>query len=128
MTTAIGLLAAAMTTLAWVPQLLRTRRLRSAAELSWLYLATMTAGLSTWLAYGLIRHDVAIISANVVSLTLVVSLGAYKARDELTLRRLTRPRPADRSGTTLAGNENGPPIRSDRDGPGHRRAGRSQGR
>ena len=128
MTSAIGLLAAAMTTLAWVPQLLRTWRLRSARELSWLYLTVMISGLSTWLAYGLLRNDTAIISANVVSLTLVASLGAYKARDDLTFRQLTGPTAAGPPGTTLAGNENGAPIRSDRDGPGHRRADCSPGR
>jgi MtN3 and saliva related transmembrane protein len=73
----IGVIAACMTTGAWVPQLLRTRRLRSADDLSWVYLATMLLGLTSWLVYGTARHDAALLGAHAVSLTLVLALSAF---------------------------------------------------
>ena len=45
MTAAIGLVAGALTTIAWLPQLPRTWRKRSAHELSWPYIAMTYAGI-----------------------------------------------------------------------------------
>ena len=74
----VGTLAAVLTPAAWLPQLLRAWRERSAGDLSWLYLGTMTAGLTSWLVYGTRRHDLALLGANAVSLVLVLSLSAVK--------------------------------------------------
>ena len=89
-----GFLAACLTTGAWIPQLVRTWRLRSAHDLSWAYLGTMMCGLTAWLIYGLSRHDVAIIGANIVSLTLVVMLSSFKAISD---RRTPIPVPTEQS-------------------------------
>jgi MtN3 and saliva related transmembrane protein len=68
---AIGLIAGALTTGAWLPQLYRTWRSRSADDLSWAYLLTTTTGIALWLSYGLFTRDVAVITANAVTIVLL---------------------------------------------------------
>lgn len=77
---ALGMLSAGLTTTAWLPQLRHTWRSRSADGVSWPYLCTMGSGLSAWLVYGACRGDVALITANGVSLTFVSVLIALKMR------------------------------------------------
>lgn len=75
----LGTLAAGMTTGAWIPQLVRTWRSRSAHDLSWVYLLTMLAGLGAWLLYGVLRKDLALVLANSVTLSFVLVLSLSKA-------------------------------------------------
>ncbi|HEX3900714.1 MAG TPA: SemiSWEET transporter [Mycobacteriales bacterium] len=75
----VGLLAGALTTGAWLPQLHRTWRSRSAHDLSWAYLLTTTTGIALWLAYGLFTRDVAVIAANSVTIMLLSGQIALKA-------------------------------------------------
>jgi MtN3 and saliva related transmembrane protein len=49
---AIGYIAGALTTVAFVPQLVQTWRSRSAGDLSLSMLAVFTVGLVLWLIYG----------------------------------------------------------------------------
>ncbi len=79
MSTMIGLLAGFLTTGAWVPQLLQTWRTRSCEDISWAYLITMTVGFVTWLGYGILIGEVAIVVTNVVTLVLVLGLVTLKA-------------------------------------------------
>lgn len=80
MRTALGLLAASLTTGAWLPQIARTFRTRSSEDISWGYLMAMLLGFGTWLAYGIELGELAIIAANVVSVLLVASLLVLKIR------------------------------------------------
>jgi MtN3 and saliva related transmembrane protein len=86
---AVGLLAGALTTGAWLPQLHRTWRSRSAHDLSWVYLLTTTTGIALWLTYGLLTRDVAVIAANTVTIILLFG--------QVTLKALhpSRPHPAE---------------------------------
>lgn len=84
----LGLLAGALTTLAWLPQVVRTWRRRSADDLSWPYLATFGCGILAWLAYGTRARDLAVVVANGATLLLLTGVVAAKAG----ARR--RPRPA----------------------------------
>lgn len=68
----IGFAAGSLTTLAYVPQVVRTWRTRSARDLSLGMLIALSAGVSLWLAYGIALGAWPIIIAN--SLTLVLSL------------------------------------------------------
>jgi len=90
----IGLLAAALTTGAWLPQLWRTWRTRSSHDLSWAYLATTGLGFVTWLTYGLLTREPVIISANIttlVLLSLLISLKARTAEPETALEPVLEP-------------------------------------
>jgi MtN3 and saliva related transmembrane protein len=71
---AIGFLAAALTTGSWIPQALRTIRRNSARDFSWAYLVAITVGVWCWCAYGLLRHDAAVVAANAVTAVFLVPI------------------------------------------------------
>lgn len=70
----IGLTAGALTTLAFVPQVVRTWRMKTARDLSLGTFGMLAAGVSLWLVYGLLLDDVPIILTNLVTLLLVMSV------------------------------------------------------
>ena len=75
--TILGLIAAALTTGAYVPQVVKTWRSGSSADLSLGTYAILLAGLFAWLAYGVILDDLPIILANVVTIGLVSAVLAH---------------------------------------------------
>jgi MtN3 and saliva related transmembrane protein len=75
---AIGLAAAACTTFAFVPQVIKTWRSRHADDISLGWLAIFTLGLMLWLAYGLWLVDIPLIASNVVTLALVLVILSVK--------------------------------------------------
>jgi MtN3 and saliva related transmembrane protein len=77
---AVGMVAALMTTGAWIPQLWRTWSTRSANDLSWTYLAVTVTSMGTWLTYGVLAGDLAVIATNIVTSALVTVLAALKVR------------------------------------------------
>jgi MtN3 and saliva related transmembrane protein len=80
MITIIGLLAAALTTSALIPQALRAWRTRSTGDLSMpAYMAYVT-GVALWLVYGLILRDPPLIAANAISLMLGLAILGLKLR------------------------------------------------
>ncbi len=85
LTVGIGLLAATLTTLAFLPQVVRTWRRRSAEDLSVGTFLLLFTGIVLWLLYGVLRRDPIIILANAVGMTLVGSL-------LLMIWRFSRPR------------------------------------
>lgn len=74
----VGYAAAALTTLSWVPQLRRTWRTRSAADLSFGMLGTFTAGVALWLLYGLAVGSAPVVAANGLTLALALGLVGLK--------------------------------------------------
>ena len=76
--TALGIVAGILTTASFLPQVVRSARHRSAASFSWLWLVCFGAGVSAWLAYGLVLGDPAIIGANAVTLLAVAALIALR--------------------------------------------------
>lgn len=75
----IGFAAAALTTIAFAPQVMRTWRL-GGHELSWLMLALFGTGVSLWLVYGWRRASGPLIAANAVTLVQVLAMAAIKYR------------------------------------------------
>ena len=80
-TTALGSLAAFLTTIANVPQVIKCFRTGKAGDLSFKMLLALSGGFALWLAYGLLREDMIIVSANAISLVLVITLIAFKLRE-----------------------------------------------
>jgi MtN3 and saliva related transmembrane protein len=76
----LGLLAGVLTTAAWLPQIARTWRSRSADDLSWPYLVVFASGVTLWLLYGVLTRDVPILAANGVTIALVGLLLALKSK------------------------------------------------
>ena len=76
--TIVGLVAGALTTLSFVPQLLRTWRLRSARDMSGWWMACFMSGVILWLIYGLILPSTPVIVANAATLALMVPILVMK--------------------------------------------------
>lgn len=83
--TALGLLAATLTTLAFLPQVIKTWRLKSAEDLSLGTFSMFFAGVLCWLIYGWLIGDLPIILANSVTLVLagavLVQAVVYRRRE-----------------------------------------------
>lgn len=77
---AIGYLAATLTTASWIPQIVRTWRLRSAGDLSLGMLATFTFGIALWLIFGLATSSGPVVAANAVTLVLNLVLVGLRLR------------------------------------------------
>jgi MtN3 and saliva related transmembrane protein len=80
LTDAIGYAAGTLATLAFVPQVLKTWRSKSASDLSFVTLATFTTGIALWLVYGIRVGSLPIILANAITLALNAVLIALKIR------------------------------------------------
>jgi MtN3 and saliva related transmembrane protein len=70
LTESIGFVAAACTTLSFIPQLVKIRR-QGGQDLSYGMLWTYLIGLSLWLLYGVRLHAQAVIAANAAGMLLV---------------------------------------------------------
>jgi MtN3 and saliva related transmembrane protein len=79
MSTVLGLVAGALTTGAWLPQIWRTWQTRSARDVSWAYLAIMALGMGLWLVYGVVASAPAVVVTNTGTLLLLAGLAALKA-------------------------------------------------
>lgn len=78
--TIIGLVAAACTTLAFLPQAIKTWRTRSTGDLSLPMFLLTTFGVMLWLVYGLILRDPPLVIGNAVTLLLSGSILYCKLR------------------------------------------------
>ena len=68
--TMIGLLAGTLTTIAFVPQLTKTWRSKSAKDISLGMFLIFSSGVLLWLVYGILIDALPIILANTVTLIL----------------------------------------------------------
>jgi MtN3 and saliva related transmembrane protein len=75
---AIGYLAGALTTIAFVPQVLHILRKRSAHDISWGMFSLFGLGVALWLWYGIRLASVPLIVANGVTLLLVLTILVLK--------------------------------------------------
>lgn len=85
-TTTLGLVAGSLTTLAYLPQLIKTWKSKSADDISWSMLMILCLGIVLWLVYGIAVHDLPLIAANVVTLILASIILGLKVH----YRRLAR--------------------------------------
>ena len=76
-----GYLAAILTTVSFVPQVLRTLRTRDTRALSLGMYLLFSAGVALWLIYGLLIGAWPIILANVVTLGLTLTVLWHKLRE-----------------------------------------------
>jgi MtN3 and saliva related transmembrane protein len=77
--TVLGLLSGLLTTVCWVPQLVRSLRTRRTDDLGWAYLSVLAIGVGLWLSYGILRADLAIVLSNMFTLASVLTLIAIKS-------------------------------------------------
>jgi MtN3 and saliva related transmembrane protein len=81
LTNVLGGLAAFLTTVANVPQVIKCIRTGKSGDLSRKMLIALAMGFILWLAYGLLRDDLIIACANAISLVLVAILLGFKWRE-----------------------------------------------
>jgi len=83
----IGTIAGIFTTVAFIPQVIKTWTSRSAGDISLLMFLLFSSGVLLWFVYGLLLHAMPIIIANGITLTLSASILVMKLRDLLGERR-----------------------------------------
>jgi len=76
--TTIGYVAGTLTTISFLPQLIKTWRCKSAKEISWVMLLAFAAGVTLWLLYGIWLRSAPIIVANAATFALVVLILVLK--------------------------------------------------
>lgn len=76
----LGLVAGALTTIAFLPQVVKTWKSRSAKDLSLSMFSIFTLGVGLWLIYGILDNNVPVIAANLITLMLAATLLVFKFR------------------------------------------------
>jgi MtN3 and saliva related transmembrane protein len=74
----LGLLAGTLTTIAFVPQVIKTWRSRSAEDLSLGMFSLFTVGIALWLVYGFWIQALPLILTNTITLGLAATLLFFK--------------------------------------------------
>lgn len=74
----LGLAAGLLTTVGFVPQIVKSLRERKMGEVSLLMPMLLSVGMFLWLIYGLLTDDLPIIIWNAIALTLNLCLVALK--------------------------------------------------
>ena len=83
----IGFVAASLTTAAFVPQLIRVMKLRSAREISLGTFVMFSVGVFMWLMYGIYTGSRPVIASNLVTLVLSVSILILKLKYDLDAKK-----------------------------------------
>ena len=78
--TRLGLTAGFCTTIAFIPQVMKTWKTRSAKDLSLAMFVVYLAGILLWLLYGVLLGDIAIVLANAATSVLAGSVLYFKLR------------------------------------------------
>ena len=80
LTTAIGFIAATLTTIAFLPQVLKVWKTRSARDISLGMYCLFATGVLLWLVYGLAIGSWPITVANAITLVLAIAILAMRLR------------------------------------------------
>jgi MtN3 and saliva related transmembrane protein len=91
----LGFIAATLTTGAFAPQVWKSWRTRSVRDLSPLMILAMGTGNMAWLAYGVLTNSMPLIVANIITFSMILTLGAMKLREMRETARAAVPVPAE---------------------------------
>lgn len=78
--TYLGLLAGSLTTVAFLPQVIKTWKSRSARDISLEMFLIFCTGVFLWILYGILTADVAVIVANIATFILAGIILFFKFR------------------------------------------------
>ena len=76
----LGMVAGGLTTISFIPQVLRIVRTRSARDISWGMFAVFASGTSLWFVWGLLQGALPVVLANFVTLVLCIVIMVLKWR------------------------------------------------
>jgi len=74
----LGLFGAFLSSITFVPQVYKAWKTRSTGDLSYWMLFILLMNVSTWLIYGIVKNDFAIMIANSIILALALVLLYFK--------------------------------------------------
>ncbi|MFH0876031.1 MAG: SemiSWEET transporter [archaeon] len=77
---AIGFCAAALTTFAGLPQIVKILRKRHTKDISLEMYIMLCLGTLLWLLYGILRKDIVLITANTVSIAITGTILGFKLK------------------------------------------------
>ena len=78
--TLLGLTAATLTTIGFIPQAAKTIRTKNTRDISLTMYVILTAGVFSWLIYGLLINDLPVILANAITSVFIVIILILKIR------------------------------------------------
>ena len=78
--TILGLVAGTLTTLSFLPQLLKAWKSRSTHDISIGMFSLLAVGITLWIVYGVVTSDLPVVVANSVTLVFVGLILALKLR------------------------------------------------
>ena len=76
----LGFAAGFLTTIAFVPQVVKIWRSKSANDVSLPAFAVFTVGIAAWIGYGIVKHDMPIVLWNAVTIALAIAILVMKVR------------------------------------------------
>jgi len=76
----IGIVAATLTTVSFIPQVVKAARTKKTADLSLMMFVLFSAGVFLWMVYGIILGELPIILANALGLTMGLYLVYLKLK------------------------------------------------
>ena len=78
--TVLGLLAGTLTTISFIPQVLKVIQSKSTRDISLLMFLAFSAGVFSWLLYGIMINDMPVIIANAITFILAMIILIYKIK------------------------------------------------
>ena len=78
--TVLGTVAGVLTTAAFVPQVVKTWRTRSARDISGVMFVAFSIGVALWIVYGAMVRSAPVVVANSVTLLLALAVLVMKAK------------------------------------------------
>lgn len=76
----IGLCAAVLTTISFIPQVIQVWKTKNTSAISLLMYSLFVFGIALWLMYGILKHNIPIILANSCTLTLASVVLYFKIK------------------------------------------------
>lgn len=76
--TLLGLMAGTLTTISFVPQVIKVVRSKSTHDISLLMFLLFSFGVFSWLVYGFLINDLPVVVANFITFILAVIILVYK--------------------------------------------------
>ncbi len=80
LTTVLGLIAGTLTTIAFLPQVIKTWKTKSAEDVSLGMFLTLCLGIVLWIIYGISIQDIPLIVANGVTFVLAFTILCLKVK------------------------------------------------
>jgi MtN3 and saliva related transmembrane protein len=80
LTVALGLLAGGLTTVSFIPQVIKIWKTKSAEDVSLKMFLALCTGVVLWIVYGFLKKDTAILVTNGVTLLLTLAILGMKLK------------------------------------------------